>query len=94
MAIGDFTYYIGIIGQLTTCIFRLITSISDIIQQKIKIEYYDNFKSWDSLVKHNNKGLSIKTFESLEFQNVYFKYPNTEEYILKNVSFIIKKMRK
>lgn len=30
-------------------------------------------------------------FECLEFRNVSFKYPNTENYILKNLSFIIKK---
>lgn len=28
-------------------------------------------------------------FESLEFKNVTFKYPNTEKYVLKNCSFII-----
>lgn len=31
----------------------------------------------------------INTFESLEFVNVSFKYPNTNQYILKNLSFKI-----
>ena len=33
----------------------------------------------------------LKTFESLEFQNVYFKYPHTENEVLKGVSFTFRK---
>ena len=33
--------------------------------------------------------LSIKYFQSIEFCHVYFKYPNTEKYILENINFRI-----
>ena len=33
----------------------------------------------------------LKAFESLEFQNVYFKYPHTENEVLKGVSFTFHK---
>ena len=33
----------------------------------------------------------LEVFESLEFLNVYFRYPNTENYILQNTSFRINK---
>ncbi len=46
--IGDVTYYTGMVGQLTTTTFGIINTFSDIIQQNIKIEYYDKFKNWKS----------------------------------------------
>ena len=36
-------------------------------------------------------GKELKDFESLEFRNVYFKYPTSEDYVLKGVSFRINK---
>ena len=36
-------------------------------------------------------GKELKDFESLEFRNVYFKYPASEDYVLKGVSFRINK---
>ena len=34
-------------------------------------------------------GVELSSFESLEFKNVYFKYPCTDSYVLKGVSFRI-----
>ena len=92
--VGDFSYYIGIMGQVTTCTFRLIGAISNIIQQKTKIEYYDKFKNWIPLVKQQTNGLVFKEFQTLEFKNVSFKYPHSSEYVLNNISFIIRKNEK
>ena len=75
--IGDVTYYIGMVGQLTTATFGIISTFSDIVQQNVKIGYYDNFKKWKSTLKSESDNLIIDTFESLEFINVSFKYPNT-----------------
>ncbi|WDV44359.1 ABC transporter ATP-binding protein [Clostridiaceae bacterium M8S5] len=41
----------------------------------------------EALCKPSSENIELK---SLEFKNVSFKYPNTEEYILKNLSFTIK----
>jgi ATP-binding cassette subfamily B protein len=35
--------------------------------------------------------IDLKNFESLEFKNVSFKFENSKDYILKNVSFCVKK---
>ena len=92
--IGDVTYYIGMVGQLTTATFGIISTFSDIVQQNVKIGYYDNFKKWKSTLKSESDNLIIDTFESLEFINVSFKYPNTDHYVLKNISFKINKGEK
>lgn len=36
-------------------------------------------------------GRPVKEFRSLEFDNVYFRYPMQEEYVLKGVSFLLNK---
>ncbi|MCI8371891.1 MAG: ABC transporter ATP-binding protein [Lachnospiraceae bacterium] len=92
--IGDFSYYIGIMGQLTSSTFGLITAVSQIIQQKVKIEYYNNFKDWKPLISNNQEGINLNEINVIEFKNVSFKYPNTTELVLKNISFKITKNEK
>lgn len=89
--VGDFTYYLGIMGQITTTTFGIIAAISELIQQRIKVEYYYKFMDWKPLVYENPVPINIKEFKSLQFKNVSFKYPNTEEYVLKGISFTINK---
>ena len=44
------------------------------------------------LIKTSNENLQdIQTVSSIEFKNVYFKYPNTSNYVLKNFSMKINK---
>jgi len=38
---------------------------------------------------HENEAESISEFLSLEFRNVFFRYPESEVYVLKNMSFLI-----
>lgn len=46
------------------------------------------FKFFDmSCPEESTSGRTLHTFESLEFRNVYFRYPCAEEYVLKGVSF-------
>ena len=70
----------------------LFSVVTEIINQKIKIEYYNNFKSWKSNLTEGNK--TINSFEDIAFENVSFIYPNTEKTVLKNISFKIYKNQK
>lgn len=91
--VGDFSYYIGIMGQLTSATFGIISTFSQIIEQKTKIEYYNSFISWKPIIS-NNGTKKLNKLNSIIFQNVSFKYPNTDNFVLKNVSFEIKKGEK
>ena len=46
---------------------------------------------WKPLVYENPVPINIKEFKSLQFKNVSFQYRNTEEYVLKGISFTINK---
>lgn len=90
---GDFSYCIGIMSQITSSVFGIITVISEIVNQKTKLYYYNNFKSWKPLVD-NNGNKPLNSIDILEFKNVCFKYPNTNKNVLENISFTIKKGEK
>lgn len=87
--VGDFSYYLGIMNQLITCTFGLVGAISEIIQQKTKIEHYNKFKNWKPAILQPVNGIKATSFESLEFSHVSFSYPNTDELVLNDVSFVI-----
>ena len=89
--IGDFSYYIGIMGSITNNTFSIIALISKIYSNKVKINYYKNFKSWvnNSLRKNVDGLIKIKNIYSIEFKNVSFKYPNSDNIVLNNLSFKI-----
>lgn len=92
LTVGDFSYYISIMSQLTASVAGLFSIVTEIINQKIKIEYYNNFKSWKSNLIEGTK--MINKFEDIVFENVSFIYPNTEKIVLKNISFKIQKNQK
>lgn len=90
ITIGDVSLFIG---------FALTISASfESILRTAVIEYGDNtelFKTvFDFYAVKENKTKPCRTiisFESLTFENVYFKYPCTEKYILSGVSFTLNK---
>jgi len=91
--IGDFSYYISIMGQLTVSVSGIISITSEILNQKAKIEYYNKFKSWKSNLGDDGT-ITIKSIQSIVFDNVSFTYPYTQKQVLSNVSFCIKKGQK
>lgn len=51
-------------------------------------EHYFNFLNTSDTVKDGTEEIDI--IESIEFRNVYFKYPNSKKYVINNVSFSAK----
>lgn len=91
--VGDFSYYISIMAQLTTSVTGIISLTAEIINQKVKIEYYNKFKSWKSNILDEGS-IEIDAIESIVFENVSFSYPNTQNQVLSNVSFCIRRGQK
>lgn len=89
ISVGDFSYLMGVINQLTTGVFTIIALLSSILQQRTQIDRIKEFLDWKSA--HNKTdAIKLTKFKSLEFKNVYFAYPNaSDKFVLKNVSFKI-----
>lgn len=93
ITIGSFSVYLGAITNFTS-------SFTGFISKFIGIRYWsyfiDDFKKYIGIAKtlNNNINDNIKAEDlkegDFEFVNVSFKYPNTERYVLKNVSLTIK----
>lgn len=89
ISLGDFTLLSGSANTLKDSLQGILNQIQD-LQKKLKfmgeyvkyIEMEDTTQTGTLLVEKEN-------LPSIEFKHVSFKYPNTEEYVLKDVSIVI-----
>lgn len=90
---GDFVFYSSQLRSLQTALLLVISCAISMYDNKLKmgnIQKYFNLKA-----KVANTGqLSVSKFESLEFKNVTFSYPNTAKPALENISFSLNKNEK
>ena len=93
ITVGDVTMYIGYSISMRAAFSGIISTIASGFQDA-QLVMGSYFKLMEMECKSENLSISkrkLETFESLEFDNVYFKYPNTENYILQGASFRINK---
>jgi len=88
LTVGDYSLYTGQINQLLTQIFSLINSITLISDSSIRIENVWVFHQIPSKVKDVGKK-QLKNINRIEFENVCFTYPCSDNCILNNLSFKI-----
>ena len=88
VSIGSFTQYVGAVRQMNTSLRVIIESINKISLCQSYLKFYTDFL--DKKNKLDTGSLSVERHGDneydIEFHNVSFKYPGSEEYILKNVS--------
>lgn len=93
MSIGDFSMYTTSVSTFSNSVLSIVGAISNFMQTglfvrdfRYCIEIADKSKRPDG-----NKLSDIDTDNIvLQFNNVSFKYPNTDRYILKNISLTLK----
>ena len=86
---GDFTLYSSLFSQMSVGIMTLIMRISNIYENKMKIDNMSTFQQF--LIRNIKSGdLSVESeIETIEFKNVWFKYPFSDDYVLRDISFKI-----
>lgn len=90
LSISSFTMYVALIASLQTYLMNLAEHISYINRESQYVsDFYNVMK--DNL--ENTDGVNLTTDDTLEivFDNVSFKYPGTENWILRNLNLTIKK---
>lgn len=86
--VGDFTYYQGIIGQLTASLFIIIYSMSQLNDCKLRIENYLKFMNWENTVHDDGEKKADRNAPfTIEFRHVSFRYNPDAPYILNDLSF-------
>lgn len=93
ITLGDFTVYLGAINGFTSIISNFI---SQLLETRYLSTCVDDYKQYVELSTptHKIKGnITIDTENQtehvIEFQNVSFKYPNTDNFVLRNISIKI-----
>lgn len=94
MMISDFILYIGLVTALTDAIGFLLWIFSNIKLNTFMINDYRNLIEWkeeNNIYQENDSCEKIKlnSYE-FKFENVSFKYPGQDNYILKGINLTIK----
>lgn len=92
MKIGDFSFYLTGADNLTSSLTGIIDCLSNMLASGM---FASEFKYCVNLAEKRQMELGSvhidRTYPmNIEFRNVSFKYPDTDEYVLKCVSFEIK----
>lgn len=83
---GDFTIQFSAVNTLSKSLLTMVTSVLAINQMGF---YIDDLKKFVNLPRiAYNKGIRLEKHPTynFDFVNVYFKYPGSDEYALKNIN--------
>ncbi len=95
ISIGLYSFYILNLSTIIDNLKTLGHHTSLLISDMKYIEDYRDFLEIPNLIQEKRDPILIDfSSPEIEFRNVSFKYPNTERYILKNISFKINKGEK
>lgn len=92
MTIGDFSMYTSSVSTFSNNVRSIVTAISSVMQTGLFVK---DFRYCIEIADKSKKKDAAETLEVdpehvvLQFQNVSFKYPNTDRYILKNISLTL-----
>lgn len=93
--ISDFVLYVGLVSTFHASVGYVNWIYSDMITNSLMINDYRNFVDWkeDRETADEKDGhiteINLDKFE-FRFENVSFKYPGHDNYVLKNVNLTIK----
>lgn len=93
MTLGNYTFYTGLFSNAISSMDALIRSILSIYDADMRVHHHMNFMSLKENVYPCGDG-KIEGVPTIEFRNVSFKYPNTDMYVLEDVSFTIQPCEK
>lgn len=89
ISLGDFTLLSGSANTLKDSLQGILNQIQD-LQKKLKfMGEYVKYIEMEDITQTGTREVTSEGLPTIEFKNVSFKYPNTDEYVLKNVSIVI-----
>lgn len=92
LLVGDYTYITGIYSSISDAFDTILSSAAVVEGYSAKIEDYKKYFDYDEST--TDSGEKLDNIRSIEFKNVSFTYPNSDNLILDNVSFKIDEREK
>ena len=90
--IGNVITYTRTITGSKSYITSILLNISNIIRESLFIDQL--FEYFDLPEINNEEKITIDEIKTIEIKDLYFKYPNSKEYSLKNINLTIKNSEK
>lgn len=89
ISVGDVSLYIGFSVAATMAFERVVGAVLyGIVRSVANMKYvFEFYETETPLIRGGKRELS--RFESLTFDNVFFRYPTSEKYVLNGVSFTL-----
>ncbi len=89
LTVSGFSVVLSSINSVRWAMYDLSDCFSDVSEMAL---YFENLrKFYDYKPKITDGELEAGDFESLEFKNVYFRYPDAKDYSLSDISFKLSK---
>ena len=94
ITIGSFTMLLSTIQQFTECLVDISNNVVNVGNYTRYIEEFNEIMSYEDIM--NRKGIELTDSENLliEFKNVWFKYPGSDDFTLKNINTSISSKEK
>ncbi len=89
ITIGDLTFLSGRISQFSGNLTRISSNIIKLTDANIEIDTLRDIYALEPIIKSGNLPLIQKDPPKIEFKNVWFKYPDSEKYVLKDINLTI-----
>ncbi|MBR6050012.1 MAG: ABC transporter ATP-binding protein [Clostridia bacterium] len=86
IGIADFTMYFSAVTVLTSTLSAIVGEIGEYNRQQL---YLSDFDALAGDKKHYESSDTMPAGLDIVFENVSFKYPNTEKYVLENINIRI-----
>ncbi|MDF2541693.1 MAG: ABC-type multidrug transport system, ATPase and permease component [Herbinix sp.] len=84
--VGDYSLYIGLIGQFLYACSSLTMTFTNIYDNKLRIINLKSIFEFENHILDHGK-MELKEIVNIEFEHVSFAYPNTTRMVLEDVSF-------
>lgn len=91
MQVGDLIAFITYTMQIISSFLMMSMSAIMIPRSFVSIKRISEIFNTKSTITNKEKTKKIVNIDSLEFKDVYFRYNNATEDVLRNISFIAKK---
>ena len=87
--IGEFSLYVSSIDNFRNSIATILNTIASVFEDGLYIQNLFNLLNEEGNINKGDQEFS-ESFEKVTFENVWFKYPNTQKYVLEGVNLELK----
>ena len=89
ISLGDFSMCISSCNTMNSCCQNIVIRYQEILKRVSYANEFLKFMEYPCAISKGTKNVDFSKNHEIEFRNVYFKYPRSEKFILKNINLKI-----